>query len=149
MFFLFVPVNFLPRHFHDPTHGKQGKRWEAPPTTPAHKCGKSVFVGFDDKESVELMLTTFWWCANWHNLSIEGLYLVHLSFILLQPFYVRQWFTQKVATPCENELSPEKGPCWKEIRSSNNQFCGNMLLVGGWTNPFEKYAGRHGFIFPK
>ena len=22
-------------------------------------------------------------------------------------------------------------------------------LVGGWTNPFEKYARQNGFIFPK
>ena len=23
------------------------------------------------------------------------------------------------------------------------------FLVGGWTNPFEKYARQNGFIFPK
>ena len=25
----------------------------------------------------------------------------------------------------------------------------NLPLVGGWTNPFEKYARENGFIFPK
>ena len=25
----------------------------------------------------------------------------------------------------------------------------NIYLVGGWTNPFEKYARQNGFIFPK
>ena len=24
-----------------------------------------------------------------------------------------------------------------------------QILVGGWTNPFEKYARQNGFIFPK
>ena len=23
-----------------------------------------------------------------------------------------------------------------------------IYLVGGWTNPLEKYAGQNGFIFP-
>ena len=29
------------------------------------------------------------------------------------------------------------------------QVSPNCLLVGGWTNPFEKYERQNGFIFPK
>ena len=25
----------------------------------------------------------------------------------------------------------------------------SLVIVGGWTNPFEKYACQNGFIFPK
>ena len=33
--------------------------------------------------------------------------------------------------------------------NQNCQFINNLSLVGGWTNPSEKYDRQNGFIFPK
>ena len=42
-----------------------------------------------------------------------------------------------------NQSSPKRGPPKKLI---SGRVC---LLVGGWTNPSEKYARQNGCIFPK
>ena len=41
---------------------------------------------------------------------------------------------------------------WKPWNDMNHEVFHEILvgkLVGGWTNPFEKYARQIGFIFPK
>ena len=38
---------------------------------------------------------------------------------------------------------------WKVHRKHHDPIVTNPFKGGGWTNPFEKYAPQHGFIFPK
>ena len=48
------------------------------------------------------------------------------------------WLAMKFTTFSNHDIHiHEFDPCWI-----------NTCLVGGWTNPFEKYAPQNGFIFP-
>ena len=42
-----------------------------------------------------------------------------------------------------------KMKCWNSWNPKNFKFNQFTSLVGGWTNPLEKYAHQNGFIFPR
>ena len=50
---------------------------------------------------------------------------------------------------CSNKARPKGVRWWESKAFVQQQKTWNPLLVGGWTNPSEKYARQIGFIFPK
>ena len=54
--------------------------------------------------------------------------------------------------PCDSTSDQQKAPAplWPCPALHGASSPGVVYqLVGGWTNPFEKYARQNGFIFPK
>ena len=65
---------------------------------------------------------------------------------LLDPFGIPGIFPQK--------NTPSKGICWMKCRNLSVSWRGSIFfhqkqLVGGWTNPFEKYARQIGPGIPR
>ena len=75
---------------------------------------------------------------------------------LILPGMKQVWLNEKYLKRIFSKM------CWSNPGGSNSDHRGSSLpvmfrdffsvtpqLVGGWTNPSEKYARQNGFIFPK
>ena len=68
-----------------------------------------------------------------------GFQRIHTS----SPKFVRGFFSGE-----EIWLHASEGIQQKYPQTKKKQVKKKTFLVGGWTNPFEKYARQNGFIFP-
>ena len=93
--------------------------------------GVTLKTSSSSSSSTQQKMSTFPWLALANQTLLISLHACDGT------FKVSFWELQAHRTiPCSVE----------EIR---NGLLINGLLVGGWTNPFEKYARQNGFIFPK